>query len=58
MIDLLGAEGKGQRFVHLSATSTRPSLGMLVPGSAMSGGEPQMAFADRAMSIKRMEDGR
>jgi hypothetical protein len=52
-IDLLGAEGGDQRYVHLSATLVRPSLSMLVPGTAMcsGGGPPQMVFADEAMAV-------
>jgi len=50
-IDLLGAEGKDRRYVHLSASLVRPSVSVLVPGAAPYSGGPSMSLANNAVTV-------
>jgi len=48
-IDLPGTQHKVQRYVHLSASLTIPSVSMLVPGLAACSGGPAVKFANKML---------
>lgn len=50
-IDLLDAEGKDQRYTHVSASLNTPSVSMLVPGAEPYSGGPAMSLANKAMTV-------